>query len=104
MESRDLSWSITVGHGVRGGEWEKSGFIEAKRHRVSWNMSMTIMTNSEAKQREREKQSQELQDRLVVKLEDEEKRTFDKGEEDVPGAARAFEPRINAGTYLHLTL
>ena len=45
-------------------------------------MSITIMTNIEAKQQEREKQSQELQDRLVVKLEDEEKRTFDKGEEE----------------------
>ena len=45
---------------------------------------MTIMTNIEARQQEREKQSQELQDRLVVKLklEDEEKRTFDKGEEE----------------------
>ena len=82
MESGDLSWSITVGHGVRGGEWEKSGFIEAKRHIVSWSMSMNIMTNKEAKQQEREKHSQELQDRLVVKLEDEEKRTFDKGEEE----------------------
>ena len=44
------------GNGVRGGEWEKSGSIEAKRHRVSWSMSITIMTCIEAKQQQREKQ------------------------------------------------
>ena len=45
---------------------------------------MTIMTCTEARQKEREMQSQELQDRLVVKLklEDEKKRTFDKVKEE----------------------
>ena len=38
IEEDGLIWGEQVGHGVEGGEWEKSGFIEAKSHRISWRI------------------------------------------------------------------
>ena len=35
VESANLSWSVAVSYIVGKGEWEKSGIIEAKKHRVS---------------------------------------------------------------------
>ena len=82
VESDNLSWSVAVGHGVGKGEWEKSGIIDAKNHRVSWSLSVTIQTAQEARLQEREKVSQELQDWPVENLEDEAAKTFDRGEEE----------------------
>ena len=39
VESANLSWSVAVSHEVGKGEWENSGIIEAKKHRISWSQT-----------------------------------------------------------------
>ena len=87
QQSANMSWSVAVNHGISKGEWEKSGSIEAKKHRICWSLSVNIQSVQEVRQQEREQHIQELQDWLIDSLEDEidmsvAAKTFDRGEED----------------------
>ena len=62
VESANLSWSVAVSHEVGKGEWEKSGIIKAKKHRVSWSLSVIIQPAQEVRHQEGEKNIKELQD------------------------------------------
>ena len=82
-----MSWSVAVSYEVSKGEWEKSGSIEAKKHRISWSLSVNIQSVQEIRHQEREQHIQELQDWLIYSLEDEvdmsvAAKTFDRGQED----------------------
>ena len=87
VESVNMSWSVAVNHEVSKGEWEKSGSIEAKKHRICWSLSVNILSVQEVRQQEREQHIQELQDWLIDSLEDDmdmsvAAKNFERGEED----------------------
>ena len=87
VESANMPWSVAVSHEVGKGEWEKSGSIEAKKHRISWSLSVSIQSAHKVRHQEREQHIKELQDWLIDSLEDEvdmsvAAKTFDRGEED----------------------
>ena len=87
VASSNMSWTIAVTHEIGKGGWEKSGSIDAKKHRINWRLSVDIRPVKEIREQEREQHIQELQDWLMDSMEEEidmsvAAKMFNRGEEE----------------------
>ena len=71
VNSSDMAWTVAIKHSINKGGWERSGNLDAKKHRISWRLSVDIKPTEEVIQQEREQHTQELQDWLMGNLEEE---------------------------------